>query len=111
MSLDTFNSNINLKNFWNLIATGVTPQNEKFVASFEAKKYPFYGVQFHPEKNMFEWKVFADRSLEGVEVVQILSNRFIEVARKNKNSFASADEFTKASIYNFHTQPTTMSFT
>lgn len=63
VSLDTFNTNINLKNFWNLIATGITPQNEKFVTSFEARKYPFYGVQFHPEKNMFEWKVYADRSL------------------------------------------------
>lgn len=60
---------------------------------------------------MFEWKVYADRSLEGAEVVQIISNRFVEIARYNKNRFASPEEFTKASIYNFKTQPTDMSFT
>lgn len=48
VTVDTFNTNLNLKNFWNMIATSTTPQNEKFVAYFESKKYPFYGVQFHP---------------------------------------------------------------
>lgn len=65
VSLETYNTNSYLKNFWNLVSTATSPQNERFVASVEAKKYPFYGVQFHPEKNLFEWKVFADRSLEG----------------------------------------------
>lgn len=111
VSLDTYNTNQYLKNFWNLVSTATTPQNERFVAMWEAKKYPFYGVQFHPEKNMYEWKVFADRSLEGVEIVQVISNRFVEIARQNKNSFASPLEFTKASIYNYQTHPTTMSFT
>jgi hypothetical protein len=35
----------------------------------------------------------------------------MEIARKNTNRFASFDELNKLSIYNFHTQPTTMSFT
>jgi gamma-glutamyl hydrolase len=43
----------------------------------EAKDYPFYAVQFHPEKNLFEWKVAADRSDSGAEIVQILSNKFV----------------------------------
>ena len=94
-----------------MIATATTPQNEKFVASLEAKKYPFYSVQFHPEKNPFEWKIFADRSLEAIEVVQIISNRFVEVARQNKNRFASAKEFTDKSIYNYHTSTNDDSFT
>ena len=64
ITMDTFNNNQYLKSFWNLVATATTPRNEKFVAAWEAKKYPFYGVQFHPEKSPFEWKVFADRSIE-----------------------------------------------
>jgi gamma-glutamyl hydrolase len=55
----------------------------------ESKEYPIYAVQFHPEKNLFEWKVFADRSQNGAEIVQILSNKFIEKARASKNSFNS----------------------
>jgi carbamoylphosphate synthase small subunit len=28
----------------------------------QAKKYPFFSSQFHPEKNSFEWHVDAIRS-------------------------------------------------
>lgn len=34
VTLDTFNTNTYLKNFWNLIGTATTPQNERFVAYF-----------------------------------------------------------------------------
>lgn len=105
VTLDTFYANTYLKYVWNLLATATTPQNEGFVAAFEARRYPFYGVQFHPEKSPFEWKINADRSLEAMEVTQILSNRFVEVARQNKNRFSSAEELTKASIYNFQANP------
>ena len=27
----------------------------EFISSLEAKEYPFYGTQYHPEKNSFEW--------------------------------------------------------
>jgi gamma-glutamyl hydrolase len=81
------------------------------LSAFEAKDYPFYAVQFHPEKNLFEWKVLADRSDSGVEIVQILSNKFVEQARNSKNTFGNDADFMKASIYNHRTQATTMSFT
>ena len=77
----------------------------------EGKEYPFYAVQFHPEKNLFEWKVAADRSDSGAEIVQILSNKFVEDARNSKNTFGNDEDFMKASIYNYRTQSTTMSFT
>lgn len=111
VTMNTFNTNKYLKNFWNLIAQATTPTNIDFVAAVEAKNYPFYGVQFHPEKNMFEWKISADRSIEGVEVVQIMSNNFVEKARANKNSFSNDGDFQKLSIYNYQTHPTSqMSF-
>jgi len=27
----------------------------EFISTLEHKGYPFYGVQFHPEKNLYEW--------------------------------------------------------
>jgi len=51
----------------------------------EAKDYPFYAVQYHPEKNLYEWKVFADRSTSGVEFVQYISNKFVEKARQQRS--------------------------
>lgn len=29
--------------------------HERFISTLEHIKYPFYGVIFHPEKNIFEW--------------------------------------------------------
>lgn len=94
-----------------MAATTTTSAKEVFLSVAEAKDYPFYAVQFHPEKNLFEWKVAADRSDNGAEIVQILSNKFIEAARYSKNSFSNDQDFMSASIYNYNTQPTKMSFT
>ena len=90
IKINTFTQNQLLRKFWNLIGTSTSPYNEEFVAIMESKEYPIFAVQFHPEKNLYEWKVTADRSAEGAEIVQIMSNRFIEIARKNKNRFNSA---------------------
>jgi len=54
--------------------------------------------------------VFADRSNEGALISQILSNKFVEIARKNTNRFASNDVLTKSLIYNFKTGPTTLPY-
>lgn len=44
-------------------------------------------------------------------MVQIIANKFVEKARQSKNQFSSFDEYQNLSIYNYHTSPTTMSFT
>ena len=43
--------NENLSNFFNPLTVTYDKSNREFVSSFESKKYPIYGVQFHPEKN------------------------------------------------------------
>lgn len=40
-----------------------------------------------------------------------MSNKFIDIARQNKNTFNSNDEFRKHVIYNYQARFTTMSFT
>lgn len=39
-----------------------------------------------------------------------MSNRFVEMARKSKNSFSSDQEFLSLSIHNYKISTTTMSF-
>ena len=85
--------------------------NDEFISIMESKKYPIYGVQFHPEKTLFEWKIFADRSYSPVFIVQNWANKFIDKARMNKNSFNSVDEFESLSFRNFIPKETNMSFT
>ena len=41
--------------FWNPLSYNFDLYNLEYLSSIEAKHYPFVGVQFHPEKNIFEW--------------------------------------------------------
>ncbi len=97
--------------FWKIVGETTSSYNEKFVSVWEARKYPFYGVQFHPEKAIFEWKVYSDKSYDSMEMTQIISNKFIEKARQSKNQFSAQADFEKISIYNYNMYPTSMSFT
>lgn len=29
--------------------------NLEFISTLEHKQFPFYGLQFHPEKDLYEW--------------------------------------------------------
>jgi len=46
---------------------------------FTAINYPFYGSQFHPEKNQFEWTLAEniDHSYQAIEAMQYFANFFI----------------------------------
>ena len=84
-----FKNSNSLQSFWKMTSVSTSSYNEEFVSTIQAKDYPIYAVQPHPEKNLFEWKVNAVRSDLGAEITQILSNKFIDIARKNKNTFSS----------------------
>jgi anthranilate/para-aminobenzoate synthase component II len=50
----------------------------EFVSSIEHKVYPFFGVQFHPEKNAFEWKIESiPHSADAVLAEQFYGNFFV----------------------------------
>jgi gamma-glutamyl hydrolase len=45
----------NLDKFYRPLATSTDDNGLEFVATIEAVNYPIWGVQFHPEKNVYEW--------------------------------------------------------
>jgi len=53
--------------------------NLVYVSSVESKKYPFYAVQFHPEKNLYEWtrKENIPHSFDAIQSSQYFANFFI----------------------------------
>ena len=57
-----------LNNFFYITGYSTSDAGEKFIASLEGKELPVYGVQYHPEKNSFEWKVNADHNIYAVEL-------------------------------------------
>lgn len=70
---------------------------------FLSSSYPFYGVQFHPEKVLYEW--IRNRNIShtknAVESAQYFAQFFINECRRNGNQFDSIDEENQMLIYNF----------
>ncbi|KAF4316712.1 hypothetical protein BBO99_00008461 [Phytophthora kernoviae] len=104
-----------LLDFYTILATNVDRRGVEFISAFEAKKYPVYAVQFHPEKNSFEYGEYRDgtpfevidHSREGVKSGQFFANFFVDEARKNDQQFDDPAMERKALIYNYHTSTIT----
>lgn len=107
-----FNSSQPLQNFWHLVSKTTSSAGQEFISAIQAKNYPFYGTQFHPEKNLFEWRVDANRTANSVEIVQMLSNNFVRKARLSPNRYANQNDLLRELIYNYEAviPPLTSSF-
>lgn len=70
---------------WRLITLNEDSNGLKFVSSMESRSFPFYGVQFHPEKNIFEWlpKQKTAHSFDAVKASQYFANFFVNEGMMN----------------------------
>ena len=68
-----------------------------------AINFPIYGVQWHPEKSIYEWTSAEgiNHSEHAVIVAQTLANFFVQEARKSAHSFPSTEEENSMLIYNY----------
>lgn len=81
-----------LNEFFDLLSVNETPDGVEFVSTFEAKDYPFYGTQWHPEKNNFEWSQNSDysnlnHSPNAIAASQATAGFFVSEARKSPHIF------------------------
>ncbi|XP_013190722.2 gamma-glutamyl hydrolase [Amyelois transitella] len=92
----------NLTEDWHVSSYSDDDNGVKFIASIEHTRYPFYGVQFHPEKSSFEWKLSKNypSSINAVKSNRYFMDFFVRECRKNTHSFASASEENQYLIYN-----------
>ena len=82
-------------------ATTVDFNGETVVAVMEARKYPYYGTLFHPEKAAYEWGSGAVHTKEGVDVGKYLGGFFGNEARRNWNEFGSEEALQPLLIFNW----------
>jgi len=84
-----FKSNPALFNFYNLLSTNRDLKGLEFVSSVEAKNYPIYGVQYHPERIQFEFPgpTAIDHSPSSILVAQYHANFLVNEAKKNNHHF------------------------
>lgn len=74
-----------------------------FISTIESKKYPFFGIQFHPEKNLYEWngKSAIEHSFHAVKASQYFANMFIEESRKSIHGYSEYKLLQKDLIWNY----------
>lgn len=100
VSVETYNTNEELKKFYKVLSTNHDGRIE-FISTMEAYDYPIYGVQWHPEKNAFEWtKPYYVHTPNGIKVTFYFASFFVSEARKNFHSFESEAAARKLIIYN-----------
>ncbi|XP_018427901.1 PREDICTED: gamma-glutamyl hydrolase-like [Nanorana parkeri] len=98
-----FFANKKLSEFYRILSTNRDRNGAQFISTIEARDYPIYGVQWHPEVNRFQWnRGYAyPHSENAVWISQYMANFFVHEARKNLNHFPNAEEEESALIYNW----------
>ena len=88
-------SNPALNLFFDMLSFNQAPAGQVFVSTMEARDYPFYGTQWHPEKNNFEWSQNSDysnipHSPNAILASEATARFFLSEARKSKHIFPEA---------------------
>ncbi|XP_045135265.1 gamma-glutamyl hydrolase-like isoform X1 [Portunus trituberculatus] len=85
-----------------VLSTSIDDEGVEYISTVEHKTLPYYGVQWHPEKNPFEWKFSSiPHSRRAIRAAQYIANFFVEEARHNNQTFATEEEEKEALIYNY----------
>ncbi|XP_062541132.1 gamma-glutamyl hydrolase-like isoform X1 [Armigeres subalbatus] len=88
---------------WRVMSTNMDWNGLEFISTIEHKILPFYGIQFHPEKNIYEWvrNKNISHTPNAIKVSQYFADFFVNEARKSEQRFQDADDIDRHVIYNY----------
>ena len=99
ISPDSYKKYSELNETFEIVSTLKDLKGSEFVGIVEAKKYPIFGVQFHPEINIYEFtKPVYPHFNNAISASSFLSKFIVSLARKNTNTFPES-ELNKYLIY------------
>uniref|UniRef100_H3DH05 folate gamma-glutamyl hydrolase n=1 Tax=Tetraodon nigroviridis TaxID=99883 RepID=H3DH05_TETNG len=103
ITLETFVGNQQLQRFFSILSTNVAEDGARFVSTLEGRKHPFYGVQWHPEVNRFQWdrNMSFPHSRHAVQLSSLLAEFFTNEGRKSLHRFEDPEEEASSLIYNY----------
>ncbi|KAH8283308.1 hypothetical protein KR054_000604 [Drosophila jambulina] len=98
-----------LNETWRVISLNHDWNGIEFISTIEHVKYPFYGVQFHPEKPLYEFtKTSIPHSAASIITGQYFADFLVSEARRSNQSFANATEQALRLIYNYNPEYTSI---
>ncbi|KAI5078471.1 hypothetical protein GOP47_0006142 [Adiantum capillus-veneris] len=101
ISPENFTTNEALSSFFRVLTTSLDKNHKVYVSTVEGRNYPVTGVQWHPEKNAFEWGLSSiPHSAEAIHVCQSVANFLVSELRKSNHTRSLEDE-KKFLIYNY----------
>lgn len=90
--------------FFKTLAYAKDQSGNEFIAIAEGHKYPFFGVQFHPEKPPFELISRHGRRIRhsrlSIEVSRYFADFFVTMVKKNQHE-RKVEEIKELLIYNY----------
>lgn len=94
---------VNIDQNWVTLSTNKDLNGLEYISSFEHSRYPFYGTQFHPEKNMYEWPLskVITHDESATRANQYFARFFVEESRKSSHRFDTINNEFGHLIYNF----------
>lgn len=103
ITVQAFQENEKLQSFFSILSTNVANNGARFVSTMEGRRYPFYGVQWHPEVNRFQWdsKLNFPHSPHAVQVASRLAEFFVNEGRRSLHQFDDPEEEASPLIYSY----------
>lgn len=91
--LSDFNSNKNLSSHYRVLSTNIDDSGVEYVSATEHVEFPFYTVQFHPERNLFLYDMpNTPHSQHARELATKLADRLVSEAKMSMNNFEDYNE-------------------
>jgi len=91
--------------FWTILSENSDPDGIRFVSTLEAKDYPFYAIQYHPEKSSYTWTDQPGQQIlhskEATHSALYLSQFLASLARQSQHKFPTRTAEESTLIYNY----------
>ncbi|KAL0979119.1 hypothetical protein UPYG_G00180980 [Umbra pygmaea] len=103
VTMQTFKNNEKLQSFFSILSSNIAENGDIFVSTMEGRTYPFYGVQWHPEVNSYQWnpKFNFPHSSNAVRLSSLLAEFFVNEGRRSMHHFDQPEEEASSLIYNY----------
>ncbi|OMJ71334.1 hypothetical protein SteCoe_30486 [Stentor coeruleus] len=88
ISIETYEKYPKFKQNFVVLSTMFDKSGKEFIGLVQSKNYPIFSMQFHPEKNMFEFfRAEYSHGSDGIFAMTYLSNFFVSLGRKSSHIF------------------------